>query len=243
MSLRIEEIKPDRLSLYASIPMTVEVRSILVVEEVERGLGGLVFREERVDKPYIKDYDSYEDLYSEEKGEEGLPQKSAPITSPTGSPQASPPHSFGDPSEVRSGGAFGEGSCGPQSWPGHFDITNWGLFIALIGERPVGAAAVSWNTSGVNMLEGRTDIAVLWDIRVHPDSKGQSIGASLFKHAAGWTHSKGCKLLKIETQNVNVPACRFYVKQGCHLGQINRYGYWGHPQVGHEVMLIWYLDL
>lgn len=202
MSLRIKEITADRLPEYASIPMKFEVRSIFVVEEVDKGLGGLRFREEKVVEPYIKDYDSYEDLYSED-----------------------------------------EGNCGPESWPRHFDISNWGLFVVFAGGRPVAAAAVAWNTAGVNMLEGRTDIAVLWDIRVHPDSKGKGIGAALFRQAADWARSKGCKLLKIETQNVNVPACRFYVRQGCHLGQINRYGYYGHPRVGHEVMLIWYLDL
>ncbi len=202
MKVIIEEVIPARLAEYASIPMTLEVRSILAVEDVEKGLGGLRLREEKVEKPYVKDYDSYEDLYSNEA----------------------------------------EG-CGPESWAVQFDISNWGLFIAFDGESPVGAAAVAWNTAGVNMLEGRTDIAVLWDIRVHPRSKGQGVGAALFDHAVRWARTRGCKLLKIETQNVNVPACRFYIKLGCHLGQINRYGYYGHPQVSNEVMLIWYLDL
>ena len=49
--------------------------------------------------------------------------------------------------------------------------------------------------------------------------------------------------MKIETQNVNVPACRFYAQQGCHLGAILRYGYAGCPEVAHEAMLLWYLDL
>ena len=225
MNLRIEEITPDRLSEYASVPMKFEVRSIFVVEEADRGLGGLRFREEKVDKPYIKDYDSYEDLYSEKVKE---PELRSHETHKTGSPWRCEATSWGK---------------GPESWPTHFDISNWGLFMAFDGERPVGAAAVAWNTSGVNMLEGRTDIAVLWDIRVHPDFKGQGIGAMLFDHAACWARSKGCKKLKIETQNVNVPACRFYVKQGCHLGQINRYGYYGHSQVSSEVMLVWYLYL
>lgn len=202
MKLRIEEVTPARLAEYASIPMTLEVRSILAVEDVEKGLGGLRLREEKVEKPYVKDYDSYEDLYSNEAEE-----------------------------------------CGPERWTVQFDISNWGLFIAFDGESPVGAAALAWNTAGVNMLEGRADIAVLWDIRVHPRSKGQGVGTALFDHAVRWARTRGCKLLKIETQNVNVPACRFYIKQGCHLGQINRYGYYGHPQVSNEVMLIWYLDL
>jgi len=65
----------------------------------------------------------------------------------------------------------------------------------------------------------------------------------LFQNTADWARRHGCKRLKIETQNVNVPACRFYVRQGCELGIIHRYGYVGHPQVEHEVMLVWYFSL
>jgi GNAT superfamily N-acetyltransferase len=132
---------------------------------------------------------------------------------------------------------------GPERWPERFDIGNWGIFLARQGGRNIGGAIVAFNTSGVNMLEGRDDLAVLWDLRVHPDHRRHGIGTDLFERAAEWARKRDCSQLKIETQNVNVPACRFYVKQGCHLGQINRYGYAGHPKVGHEVMLIWYLDL
>jgi len=49
--------------------------------------------------------------------------------------------------------------------------------------------------------------------------------------------------LKVETQNINVPGCRFYAKQGCELGAIHRYGYAGCPDIAHEAMLFWYLEL
>jgi hypothetical protein len=49
--------------------------------------------------------------------------------------------------------------------------------------------------------------------------------------------------MKVETQNVNVPACRFYAAMGCTLGAVNLHAYAGHPKVGHEVMLLWYYDL
>ena len=49
--------------------------------------------------------------------------------------------------------------------------------------------------------------------------------------------------MKIETQNVNVPACRFYQRLGCRLGEIHRYGYAAVRAVAGEVMLNWYLDL
>jgi hypothetical protein len=44
----------------------------------------------------------------------------------------------------------------------------------------------------------------------------------------------------VETQNVNVGACRFYVAQGCSLGSAHRYAYENHPD---EVQLLWYKDL
>jgi hypothetical protein len=55
----IQEIMPDRLSLYAAIPMKIEVRSIFRVRLVQRGLGGIRLIEEPVENPYVKDYDSY----------------------------------------------------------------------------------------------------------------------------------------------------------------------------------------
>ena len=92
------------------------------------------------------------------------------------------------------------------------------------------------------MLAGRDDIAVLWDIRVHPDHRRSGIGTALFAEVVKWSRQKSCKYLKIETQNINVPACRFYAKQGCRLGEINRFAYI-EPRVAHEVMLVWYLNL
>ena len=133
----------------------------------------------------------------------------------------------------------------PTSWPRQFDMRNWGFLLARLdaGAAPVGGAAIAWNTNGVNMLEERTDLAVLWDIRVQPQHRRQGIGALLLGRAADWARQRGCTLLKIETQNVNVPACRFYARQGCELGVIHRFGYAGQPRVAHETMLIWYLRL
>lgn len=99
------------------------------------------------------------------------------------------------------------------------------------------------STPGIHMLVERNDLAVLWDIRIHPAMRRRGIGTALFQHVSAWAHAHGYKRLKIETQNVNVPGCRFYASQGCTLGNIDRYGYLGHPEVENEVMLNWYLDL
>lgn len=131
----------------------------------------------------------------------------------------------------------------PEDWLRQFDVSNWGILIATEDGDCMGGAVVAHNTAGVNMLEGRSDLAALWDIRVRPEARRQGVGTQLFHHAVGWARERGCRQLKVETQNVNVPACRFYARQGCELGMIHRFGYAGHPKVGHEVMLLWYLDL
>ena len=139
-----------------------------------------------------------------------------------------------------------QGEDGPLTWGKQFDLTNWGFLLAE-GVKPdrnvMGGAAIAYATPEVYMLEQRQDLAVLWDIRVQPEARGQGVGKQLFWAAVGWARKRGCRQMKIETQNVNVPACRFYAAQGCELGAIHRYAYAGHPKVGDETMLLWYLDL
>ena len=128
----------------------------------------------------------------------------------------------------------------PAQWPQHFDLSHWTLFSARIEGRHVGGAAIAFKTPGLKMLEGREDLAVLWDIRVSPDSRGRGIGAALFQAAEAWAAAKGCKQLKLETQNTNLPACRFYQSQGCTLGAAHPFAY---PDLPDEIQLLWYKDL
>lgn len=125
---------------------------------------------------------------------------------------------------------------GPAAWPQHFDVANWALFAAWRGGRRVGGAAVAFDTPGVDVLEGRRDMAALWDIRVAPDVRGMGIGTALFRAAEAWARDRGCGEIKVETQNIDVPACRFYARQGCVLAEANRGAY---PSLPHEVQLIW----
>jgi GNAT superfamily N-acetyltransferase len=191
MKIAIEEITQDRLTEYDRIPQRVEVKSILQVELMNRGLGGITLRETPVEMPYIKDYDASGEL----------------------------------PSDITK----------------KFDVRNWGFFLAMDGSAVTGGAMVAFDTTGVFMLEARRELAVLWDIRVCPEYRG--VGIPLFKYAAEWSGMHGCTQMKIETQNINVPACRFYQRMGACLGEIHRYGYAAIPAVAHEVMLNWYLDL
>lgn len=200
MNVQIRQFGPECLERYGRVSTAFMVTSVLRVESIEGGLGGVRLIEEDVAEPYEKDYDAYEDE---------------------------------DPARWR-----------------RFDLSNWGFFLAFGGgaeadgsaSNTIGAAAVAVRSAGVNMLEERDDLAVLWDIRVRPDCRRCGIGTALFRHAVNWAKQSRCRQLKIETQNVNVAACRFYAGQGCHLGRIDRYGY-TDPRIAHETMLLWYLDL
>jgi ribosomal protein S18 acetylase RimI-like enzyme len=129
----------------------------------------------------------------------------------------------------------------PLEWSKRFDISNWGFFIAYDNDLPIGGATLAYNTEGVKLLSNRKDITVLWDLRVAPEYKSMGIGSKLFSFVVNWSKERNCKQIKIETQNNNVPACKFYAKQGAVLAEINEYAYYGEDD--DEVMLIWYLDL
>ena len=126
---------------------------------------------------------------------------------------------------------------GPSRWAGKWYIANWGIFSAFVEDRRVGGCALAYKTAKLEMLEGRDDICVLWDIRVHPDHRGCGIGAMLFSSATEWAKKRGCHIMKAETQNINVPACRFYAAQGCILGSMNRFAY---AELPNETQLIWH---
>jgi GNAT superfamily N-acetyltransferase len=129
---------------------------------------------------------------------------------------------------------------GPANWPQRWDISLWGVISAYDGETPIGGAMIAWNTPQVDMLNGRKDLAVLWDIRVHTEYRRTGLGSSLFSRAMEWARSRGCQQMKIETQDVNVPACSFYATQGCRLVAINPFAY---PDLSRETQLLWLIDL
>jgi ribosomal protein S18 acetylase RimI-like enzyme len=165
--------------------------SILNAKVIDDGFKGMTFREEKIARPYVKNYDENEK---------------------------------------------------PFRWL-NFNTSNWVMFVIQSGERPVGGLTMVCKTPEIRMLNGRDDLADVWDIRVHPDYKRRSIGTKLFTRAIEWSRDKGYKQLCVETQNVNVPACRFYRKQGCVLGGINRYAYYDNAALKDEAQLIWFMDL
>lgn len=128
----------------------------------------------------------------------------------------------------------------PSAWAGRFDLSRWRCFLARAEGGVVGAAAVAFDAPAVEMLEGRRDLAQLWDIRVAPEARGRGVGVALFRAAERWALARGCRELKVETQNINVPACRFYERRGCWLKTVRRGAY---PDLPHEIQMLWHKDL
>lgn len=90
------------------------------------------------------------------------------------------------------------------------------------------------------MIEERHDIVCLWDIRVLPNQRGRGIGRQLFRAMEEWAKERRCTLLKIETQDINVPACKFYENLGCELRVVDESVY---PVELNEIQLLWYKGL
>ena len=128
----------------------------------------------------------------------------------------------------------------PSDWKERFNLSNWGILSAFDGAKRVGGAVIAWNTPEIFMLEDSAELACLWDLRVAPEYRGSGVGKLLFEKAINWAKARKCSLFKVETQNINVPACRFYVRQGCHLGGFNLHAY---PEEMNEIALYWYRRL
>lgn len=128
----------------------------------------------------------------------------------------------------------------PSSLADLVDVSHWVVLHAEEEGRTVGSAIVAWNSEQFDMLEGRLDLAILVDLRVDPSFRGRGIGRALFESAADWARRKGCTELRVETQDVNVPACRFYQAMGCVLCRAQERAY---APANEETMLLWSLRL
>ena len=127
---------------------------------------------------------------------------------------------------------------GPLSWPARFDVRSWTFFLARLHGRVVGGAAVLYGAA--DLIGDRGDVALLWDIRVAPDARHSGVGRSLMGAAEAWARSQEARWLEVETQDINVPACRFYAACRFELRAANRGAY---PELPNEIQLLWYKQL
>lgn len=124
----------------------------------------------------------------------------------------------------------------PVDWSERLNAVDWTLFAAWREGERIGGALVAVDAPGVRLLDGDPQVAMLWDLRVHPASRGSGVGAALFQAAETWGATRGCRSLKAETQHINLAACRLYQREGCRLEQVQRGAYLHFPT---EVLLVW----
>ena len=123
----------------------------------------------------------------------------------------------------------------PSEWPRQFDLSSWGLLSANDGPRWIGAALIAWHGADVDLLEGREDLALLWDLRVELAYRRSGVGTLLFEAAEAWAEARGCIELRVETQDVNIAACRFYAARGAVIHRTNPFAY---PDLPDESQVI-----
>ena len=125
----------------------------------------------------------------------------------------------------------------PSDWPSQFDVSQWGVLSAWQDGARIGGAILAWGSPDPRRTAAREHLATLWDLRIATAARGRGVGSSLFRAVEGCAASRGARWLEVETQNVNVPACRLYARQGCVLGGVNRFAY---PLLPDETQLLWY---
>ena len=125
----------------------------------------------------------------------------------------------------------------PAEWSTRFDVASWRLFAAVVdGQRVGGAALVPNGSADIDLLDGRSDLALLWDLRVAPNFRRVGVGATLLSHVVTAAAEAGATELRAETQQINIPACRFYAAQGFRLAIARRGAY---PTLPEEIQLLW----
>ncbi|MFN7480280.1 MAG: GNAT family N-acetyltransferase [Armatimonadota bacterium] len=124
----------------------------------------------------------------------------------------------------------------PQDWHLHFDLARWGFLVARFEDQVIGGTAICRDTPGVDLLEDRPDLAHVWDIRIDPQFRGEGVGRRLWQHVEAWCRAHGVSELRVESQDINAPACRFYARMGCELLSVNPGAY---PELPDEIQLIW----
>jgi GNAT superfamily N-acetyltransferase len=128
----------------------------------------------------------------------------------------------------------------PLDWPARFDLRDWGFLAAYSGDVRIGGCVIVAGCPDINMLEGRDELALLWDIRVAPAARNRGVGTLLLAAAESWAQARSARVLKVETQNTNVPACRFYASHGFILRAVHRGAY---AELPSEAQFLWYKDL
>lgn len=152
--------------------------------------------------------------------------------------------SFLDVADLRRG-VFTEVSCAPfskdydQLWrpsvvAEFYPAIGWIALGAFEGETRVGGLLMAVDPASYDSDYMGPGDAFVIDIRVA--TPGLGVGRALVERAADVARRAECRVLKVETQNNNVAACRFYAAVGFTVEAVVEGAYDAYPD---EAMVIW----
>jgi ribosomal protein S18 acetylase RimI-like enzyme len=99
-----------------------------------------------------------------------------------------------------------------------------------------------------NEIAGEVRIKEIWnkfanldDFVVDPKYRGQGVGRALISRCIEWAKTKGYIGITLETQDINVPACKLYESCGFELRGFDTHLYKALDPSSDEIALYWYL--
>ncbi len=120
----------------------------------------------------------------------------------------------------------------PMDWPRRLDTTRWRVFAAFVGDTRVGGAILL----PADAHAADRGVAELWDLRVDVRWRRRGVARALWTTIETAAIAGRASTLDIETQQINVAACRFYAANGCVLVSVHESAY---PLLPDEAALRW----
>jgi ribosomal protein S18 acetylase RimI-like enzyme len=122
-------------------------------------------------------------------------------------------------------------SVDPEDYTTFIDNPQKVIFFADVDGKPAGQ---------IKLIPWWNKFAYVEELTVNTEFRGQGVGRALMNRAIQWAREQGFPGLTLETQDNNVPACKFYEKCGFILGGFDLYAY-KHLDNPSEIALYWYL--
>jgi GNAT superfamily N-acetyltransferase len=131
----------------------------------------------------------------------------------------------------------------PVDLPLYKDLRAYQRTLEAVEARLAGAqggyvALADGQVAGVVLLhvEKRRPVTRIEDIIVGRLFRRYGVGSLLLNCAADWARNHGCHAILLETQNINYPAIRFYLRNGLEVWGISQHHYTPGPDE-HEVAI------
>jgi streptothricin acetyltransferase len=105
------------------------------------------------------------------------------------------------------------------------------IFFADVDGKPAGQ---------IKLVPWWNKFAYVEELIVDTEFRGKGVGHALMTRAIAWAKQQNFPGLTLETQDNNVPACKFYEKCGFVLGGLDLYAF-RNLSNSSEIALYWYL--